>query len=138
MMKSLFIFSLLLGCSAQVSLVSESTAPEKPCKELSGTYTYHFIEVSGGCLPIATSRVNTEYVGNKDCEVHKDFISDNKCHYQLTYKCPPGDGAHTDLTGTLDLSTDGESGTGAMHFVFVDDDANENICTSDYSISFER
>lgn len=138
MKKLLFILPILIGCSAQVSLLSDDPKPELPCKELSGIYIFHFTEISGGCLPISTSTINTDYVGDKDCEVHKNVVSDNKCHYQVTYKCLPGDGAHADLTGTLNLSTDGNSGTGTLHFIFVDDDAKENICTSDYTIVFER
>ena len=140
MKKLLFLFSILLGCSASNETVSERIIIGEPlCAPLSGAYQFNFEKISGRCSEISSSTINTDYVGSEDCEVHKLVVSDSKCHYKIEFKCPQrAPGAHTELTGNLDLAADGESGTGLMHFVFFDDDVQENICVSDYNISFKR
>lgn len=140
MKNLLFLLGILLGCSAGNETVTETIIiPEDSCVPLSGIYLYDFTKTSGSCLPFSQSTIDTDYVGDKDCEVHRLSVSKSQCHYQVEYKCPNSTkGAHAELTGTINLSVDANSGTGTIHFVFVDDDAHENICVSDYNIVFKR
>lgn len=132
------ILSLMFCLSIAGCAANTQDPPEAPCQELSGIYDFTFEETSGTCMPIAPSVVNVDYVGDGDCEIVKVWQSESQCHYQLSYNCPHPSDAHSDLTGTMDISVDGNTGSGTLHFTMVDDVAKEDICSADYKVVIKR